>query len=214
MVWNHPKETSICISYGRMFQLCTSLLTPGAVGVRKLGEEQQSEEDGRQSQFGKQAGAFYIAWDLNFHPFRNSLTLWITFGQPPPDPFRAFLLGGGEVWMERGNTERDVNECATVLPMCPFLNIYIYIVDFHGYSCLTSTISHSAKRCNIWKVMIKGDVWYHSVSKSTQAQTLGGPPGTPPNRKERTQTKQDQMGTGEWSFLRQWFWCCRQPRLS
>lgn len=126
MVWNHPKETSICISYGRMFQLCTSLLTPGAVGVRKLGEEQQSEEDGRQSQFGKQAGAFYIAWDLNFHPFRNSLTLWITFGQPPPDPFRAFLLGGGEVWMERGNTERDVNECATVLPMCPFLNIYIY----------------------------------------------------------------------------------------
>lgn len=32
--------------------------TPGAVGVRKLGEEQQSEEDGRQSQFGKQAGPF------------------------------------------------------------------------------------------------------------------------------------------------------------
>ena len=122
-----PKETSICISYGRMFQLCTSLLTPGAVGVRKLGEEQQSEEDGRQSQFGKQAGAFYIAWGFFFH--RNSEIHWLFgshLGNPPPNPFRAFFFGGGWNTDGKGISTVYVNECATVLPMCPFLNIYIY----------------------------------------------------------------------------------------
>ena len=133
MVWNHPKETSICMSYGRMFQLCTSLLTPGAVRVRKLGEEQQSEEDGRQSQFGKQAGAFYIAWGFEFPPkFRNSLTLWITFGQPPPDPFRAFFWGVKYGW--KGDFHRVCQRMCYCIAYVPFFNSgfpWLFVFNIH-----------------------------------------------------------------------------------
>lgn len=155
MVWNHPKETSICISYGRMFQLCTSVTnargsrstkTWWRTAIRRRWQTIAVWEASRR--FLHRLG-IWISTEIQ--KFTDSLDhIWAT---PPPNPFRAFLLGGGEIRMERGNTERDVNECATVLPMCPFL-----IVDFHGYSCLTSTIRNSAKRCNIWKPMIKGDV--------------------------------------------------------
>ena len=110
MVWNHPKETSICISYGRMFH------TPGAVGVRKLGEEQQSEEDGRQPQFGKQAGAFYIAGGFFS---THSETHWL-FGSHlgnPPNPFRAFFLGGVKYgW--KGEIQREMSTNVLLYCLC------------------------------------------------------------------------------------------------
>ena len=165
MVWNHPKETTICML--RMFQLCTSWYQPGAVGVRKLGEEQQSE-DGRQPQFGKQAGAW------NRLDFFYPLTFFDHIRQP-----LLFRFFRGEIQMERGNPP---GISTNMLLYC--LCAHFYMVDFHCYSCLTSTISHSAKRCNIESQRSKVMTWH-----SPQIE-----------RKEHKRNKKThQMGTGEWS---------------
>ena len=117
MVWNHPKETSICISYGRMFQLHTSLVLAKRQGQSEYenlvkNSNQKKMADNRS--LGSKQVLFASPWGFEFPPIQK-------LGNPGPLP--GFFFGGGEIRMERGNTERDVNEYATVLPMCPFLDI-------------------------------------------------------------------------------------------
>lgn len=135
MVWNHPKETSICISYGRMFQLCTSVTnargsrstkTWWRTAIRRRWQTIAVWEASRR--FLHRLG-IWISTEIQ--KFTDSLDhIWAT---PPPNPFRAFLLGGGEIRMERGNTERCQRMCYCIAYV-PFFNSgfpWLFVFNIH-----------------------------------------------------------------------------------
>lgn len=142
MVWNHPKAF---VCYGRMFQLRTSLYKrQGQSEYENLVKNSNQKKMADNRSLGSKQALFCIAWDF-FHPF----TFFDHIGQPWT-LCGLFFLG----WNTdgKGKSTVYVDECATPLPMCPFLNsgfplLFVFNIHDKPFSKEVHLKANDQRRC-------------------------------------------------------------------